>query len=116
MFIACKYEEIYPMKLSIVHEKIAHRKLSPDIIKKKESDILGAIQFNLIGATPYDIAMHVLCKLNLRECLEKKITTYLEKICIYLAKMILYDYELICQKEYGLLSGSLIFVAFKIIE
>jgi len=40
MFIACKYEEIYPMKLSIVHEKIAHRKLSADIIKKKESDIL----------------------------------------------------------------------------
>lgn len=40
MFIAGKYEEIYPFKLSIVYEKIAHRKLSPEIIKKKESDIL----------------------------------------------------------------------------
>lgn len=40
MFIACKYEEIYPMKLQVVHEKIAHRKLTADQIKRKESDIL----------------------------------------------------------------------------
>lgn len=30
MFIAAKYEEIHPMKLSVVHEKIAHRKLSTE--------------------------------------------------------------------------------------
>jgi hypothetical protein len=40
MFIACKYEEIYPMKLQVVHEKIAHKKLTADQIKRKESDIL----------------------------------------------------------------------------
>ena len=28
MFIACKYEEIYPIKLLIIQEKIAHKKLS----------------------------------------------------------------------------------------
>lgn len=33
MFLACKYEEIYPVKLQVVHEKIAHRKLSRDDIK-----------------------------------------------------------------------------------
>jgi cyclin A len=69
--------------------------------------------------------MHVLCKMNLKEQLDKKIYTYLEKICIYLAKMVLYDYDLINGrgkliffeiKDYSLLSGSLIFVAFKIIE
>lgn len=30
MFIAAKYEEIHPMKLSVVHEKIAHKKLTTD--------------------------------------------------------------------------------------
>ena len=40
MFIAAKYEEIHPMKLSVVYEKIAHKKLSTEQIKKKESDIL----------------------------------------------------------------------------
>jgi len=28
IFIACKYEEIYPLKVKLMHEKIAHRKLS----------------------------------------------------------------------------------------
>lgn len=37
MFIAAKYEEIHPMKLSVVHEKIAHKKLSKEEIKDKES-------------------------------------------------------------------------------
>lgn len=40
----------------------------------------------------------------------------LEKICVYLAKMILYDYDLISGYDYSILSGALIFVAFKIIE
>lgn len=30
MFIACKYEEIYPMKLKVVHDKISHKKLSEE--------------------------------------------------------------------------------------
>jgi hypothetical protein len=37
MFIASKFEEIYPVKLQIVHEKIAHKKLSKEEIREKES-------------------------------------------------------------------------------
>ena len=33
MFISSKYEEIYPMRLKIVYEKIAHKKLSIEEIK-----------------------------------------------------------------------------------
>lgn len=33
MFIASKYEDIYPLKLSIIHEKIAHKKLAISEIK-----------------------------------------------------------------------------------
>ncbi len=33
MFIASKYEEIHPIKLKVVHDKIAHRKLSVESIK-----------------------------------------------------------------------------------
>ena len=35
MFLATKYEEIYPLKLSVIYEKIAHKKLSIDQIKIK---------------------------------------------------------------------------------
>ena len=104
------------MKLSTVYEKIAHKKLAIDLIKKKESEILVAIDFNLIGGTMYDIWTHCLARMDLKESLDKKIFKYLQKICTYLSKMSLYEYDLICQKDYNLLSGSLIFVAFKIIE
>ena len=43
MFIACKYEEIYPFKLSTVYEKIGHKKISQEQIKKKEGEILYSI-------------------------------------------------------------------------
>jgi len=30
MFIASKFEDIYPLKLKVVHEKIAHRKITDE--------------------------------------------------------------------------------------
>ncbi|KRX09298.1 Cyclin-like protein [Pseudocohnilembus persalinus] len=117
MFIACKYEEIYPMKLQVVYEKIAHKKLPIEVIKEKEAEILSVLNFELIGSTPYEYVMMVLYKSGLRDSLEsKKNYDYLIKICIYLSKMILYDYDLVKDRQYSLLAGALIFVAFKIIE
>lgn len=116
MFIACKYEEIYPMKLQVVHEKIAHKKLNPELIKKKESEILQTIGFNLVGGTLFEVFNHFLIKVGLDKQLETKVYNYMKKICVYLAKMIAYEYELINNNDYFILSGSLIFVAFKIIE
>lgn len=40
MFMASKYEEIYPIKLQVVYEKIAHKKLTKDEIKAKEAEIM----------------------------------------------------------------------------
>jgi len=41
---------------------------------------------------------------------------YLKKLCLYLSKMVLYDYEICGKNNYTLLSAALIFVAFKIVE
>ena len=43
MFIASKYEDIYPLKMKMVHEKIAHKKLSIEQIKSLELDLLKTI-------------------------------------------------------------------------
>ncbi|CAK85244.1 unnamed protein product (macronuclear) [Paramecium tetraurelia] len=103
MFIAAKYEEIHPMKLSVVYEKIAHKKLTTDQIKKKESDILQTIGFDLVGGTLFDILL-------------EKNYKYLKKLCLYLSKMVLFDYEICGKYNYTLLAAALIFVAFKIVE
>jgi hypothetical protein len=40
MFIASKYEDVYPLKMKMVFEKIAHKKLPIERIKSLELDIL----------------------------------------------------------------------------
>lgn len=116
MFIAAKYEEIHPMKLSVVHEKIAHRKLSTESIKKKESDILQTIGFDLVGGTIYDLYCLLLTNAKIEEKLQAKHFKYLKKLCLYLAKMTLYDYEICGKSTYTMLAAALIFVGFKIVE
>ncbi|CAD8139238.1 unnamed protein product [Paramecium octaurelia] len=116
MFIAAKYEEIHPMKLSVVYEKIAHKKLTTDQIKKKESDILQTIGFDLVGGTLFDMYNLILTNCFIESNLLEKNYKYLKKLCLYLSKMVLFDYEICGKYNYTLLAAALIFVAFKIVE
>ncbi|CAD8133141.1 unnamed protein product [Paramecium octaurelia] len=116
MFIAAKYEEIHPMKLSVVYEKIAHKKLTTDQIKKKESDILQTIGFDLVGGTLFDLYNLILTNCFIESKLLEKNYKYLKKLCLYLSKMVLFDYEICGKNNYTLLAAALIFVAFKIVE
>ncbi|CAD8043080.1 unnamed protein product [Paramecium primaurelia] len=116
MFIAAKYEEIHPMKLSVVYEKIGHKKLTTDQIKKRESEILQTIGFDLVGGTLYDMYNLILTNCFIESKLLEKNYKYLKKLCLYLSKMVLYDYEICGKNNYTLLSAALIFVAFKIVE
>ena len=54
MFLASKYQDIYPLRLKIIHEKIAHKKLSIDEIKKKENEILKFLNYNIGKPTMWD--------------------------------------------------------------
>ena len=54
MFIASKYEDIYPLKLSIVHDKIAHWKLSTESMQEKEQELLQILDFDVRKPTIYD--------------------------------------------------------------
>ena len=54
MFIASKYEDIYPLKMKMVFEKIAHKKLSIEKIKNPEMDILKVISYRIPAPTSHD--------------------------------------------------------------
>ena len=54
MFIASKYEDIYPLKMKMVFEKIAHKKLPIEKIKALEMDILRAISYKIPAPTILD--------------------------------------------------------------
>ena len=116
MFMASKYEEIYPLRLSVVHEKIAHKKIHPDQIKKKEMEIFMTLDYKMTNSTPYEFIMNTLYQLNLKEIMAPRLYNYLKKVCVYLAKANMHDYELLSQQDYSELAASTLFVAFKIIE
>ena len=54
MFIASKYEDIYPLKMKMVYEKIAHKKLPIEKIKNLEMDILKSINYRIPAPTSID--------------------------------------------------------------
>lgn len=54
MFIASKFEDIYPLKMKTVHEKIAHKKLEINRIKELELDILSSISYKIHAPTVLD--------------------------------------------------------------
>jgi len=116
MFMASKYEEIYPLRLKVVYDKIAHKKLHPEQIKQKEMEIFSTLNYKMTNVTPYEFIMNALFQLKLKETMTPKLYEYLQKVCIYLVKASLHDYELISQQNYSELAAATLFVAFKIIE
>jgi len=72
MFLAAKYEEIYPFKMRHVYEKIGHKKLSKSSIKRQEANIIKTLDYNLSSSTAYDFTMNCLTLLNIDSSLSKK--------------------------------------------
>ena len=55
MFSAMKYEEIHPLRLSLITDKIARKKFSREEIIAKESRIMQVLGFCLNSSTVYDV-------------------------------------------------------------
>jgi len=54
MFIASKYEDIYPLKMKTVYEKIAHQKLEIKAIKNLELEMMRIIDYKIHAPTVLD--------------------------------------------------------------
>lgn len=60
MFMATKYEDIYPLKLNALYEKICRKKFTKNQILSMEQDIINCMDFQLQAPTLMDIVEHVL--------------------------------------------------------
>ena len=54
MFLASKYEDIYPLLMKTIHEKIAQKKFKIQDIKKLEIEILQTVGWKLNAPTVLD--------------------------------------------------------------
>lgn len=69
-----------------------------------------------MGSSPYDIAMHTLTVIGYQEKFTPQEFAYGHKLCLYLCKMALYDYEFNKIASYSLLSASVIFIVFTLFQ
>jgi len=51
MFLASKYEDIYPLKMRDVYEKIGHKRLTQQKIKSMELELLKVIDYKVQAPT-----------------------------------------------------------------
>jgi cyclin B len=99
MFIASKYVDVYPLKMNIVQDKIAHAAFSHESIKCKERDVMKTIQFHMTFPTVLTILENLIETLafSQRKTFKEDHWVTLEKIknaCIYYGKMIQYNYTM----------------------
>lgn len=57
MLIASKMEEVFPLKIKTVYEKIAHRKLGLGELVETEERIMRTLEYKLNSWTFFDVAM-----------------------------------------------------------
>lgn len=112
MFIASKYEDIYPLLMKTVFNKIGHKKISIDAIRMREMDILRVLGFK-IGASPTPLEF-------LEKYIDEILATHPDKafisqMSVYLAKMCVHHEQLSVKKPY-LIASSSVYVALKICE
>lgn len=57
MLIASKMEEVYPLKIRTIYEKIAHKKLPMEELIDTESKIMKALDYKLNTWSFFDLVM-----------------------------------------------------------
>jgi hypothetical protein len=110
MFMASKYEDIYPLRMQMVYEKIAHKKVSVEAIKNMEKEVMTALGSSLGIPTTFEFL-----RLYFRYIKVVEYKQFIEQMSFYLAKACLHDYEF-CKFKVSLIAAACIYVAFKICE
>lgn len=116
MFVAAKYEEVSTLSLQTVFEKIGHQKLPKSDIKKREADILYAIEFDLTSPTIFDLVLSTLNLLQLDAIIEPQHIAFFQKLYTYLSKLVCQEYRIMSVFSDATIAGAIIYVTFKILQ
>ena len=108
MFVATKMEEVYPLKIKTIFDKIAHKKIPISDLVAMEKKIVEALNFCLTSSTFFDLAMTRIAKqLYNRGEYSTDLMKDMEDVCSCLAKFMSYNYSLICSFKKDILADTL---------
>jgi len=112
MFIASKYEDVIPLLMRTVFNKIGHCKISEKDILAREKDILISLGFKIGGLpTPLEF-LDIYVEKILSSHPDKN---FIHKMAVYLTKMAVHHQALYSQSAV-MIGSSSIYVALKICE
>ena len=92
MLIATKMDEVYPLKIKTVYDKIVHKKIDKKEIVDMECRIAHKLGFVLNAWSFYDLAL-----LKLHEHWQAKneeVIKEIEELCNLIGKFVVFNYEL----------------------
>lgn len=105
MYVASKYEDIFPLNSYTAYEKISHKQIPQKELLRKEAEFLTLFDFDLEVATAYDIHSFLNLALEKRVILDSQTKDLLSKVSdlsLYFIRMTLenidylnYDYSLL---------------------
>ena len=90
MYLASKYEDIYPLHSKVVSEKISHGAFSQKEILAREEEFLCLFQFEMDFVTPYDLHqtyVHLMRKRLAADSVETKMLGRIEELSLLLIRM-----------------------------
>lgn len=96
LFIASKYEEVTPIHMHDLIEKICHNRFSENDIKKKEREILENLEYQIIIHSVGDFLKNHFCEFRItnKQIIDSNIENYfksMEQISVYISKVILHS-------------------------
>jgi len=97
LFIASKFEDITPIFMNDLVNKIAHGKFNEGLIKTLEKSIMNLTNFNVIISSSYDFIITLFCEFRITNKFffnyPSELKSYfmlMEKYSIYISKIILH--------------------------
>lgn len=116
MYVATKYEEICPLRISVMQSKISHGKFTKEEIKCKETDLLQVLSFHCSPVTILNFLEIGIESLKLKDILSEALYNHLNKLSVYIGKMIMHEYELLSKYSQSEFSVACIYIGLKIVQ
>lgn len=112
MLIATKMDEVYPLKIKTVYDKIVHKKIEKKDLVEMEARMADKLGFTLNIWSFYDLAVLKLHQ-NWQAKNEEALKT-IEEFCQHIAKFVVFNYELYGHYSTQVLAQALLRAACKI--
>jgi hypothetical protein len=112
MLIATKMDEVYPLKIKTVYEKIVHKKIDRTQLVEMEARIADKLDFILNAWTFYDLALFKLHQHSNSK--NEESLKQIEDLCHIIAKFVVFNYELYGHYSISVLAEALLRAACRV--